>query len=134
MPSSITSAALSIRFWRRGFETMTFTAVSAPTSRGSSCVPPQAGKSPRKTSGNAKWRTALEIVRALQCNASSTPPPRQAPLMAATVGNGNARNRPNSSWPARAPSIARAGVMCGNSVMSAPAAKKNGLPVITAAR
>ena len=33
-----------------------------------------------------------------------------------------------------APSMARAGVMFGNSVMSAPAAKKNGLPVINAAR
>ncbi|OLE01686.1 MAG: hypothetical protein AUG91_00635 [Actinobacteria bacterium 13_1_20CM_4_69_9] len=97
-------------------------------------MPPQAGKRPRNTSGNAKWRTELAIVRAVQCSASSTPPPRHAPLIAATVGNGSARSRPNSSCPARAPSTARSRVMFGNSVMSAPAAKKNGLPVMTAAR
>ena len=51
-------APVSIRFCRSGFETITLTAASGPTSRGSSCVPPQAGKSPRKTSGNAKCRTA----------------------------------------------------------------------------
>src|SRR3954470_18831473 len=133
MPSSATSAAFSIRFWRSGFETITLIAASGPTSRGSSCVPPHAGKRPRNTSGKPKCRTAVEIVRVLQCNASSTPPPRHAPLIAATVGKGSARRRPKSSCPARAPSTARSRVMSGNSVMSAPAAKKNGLPVMTAA-
>src|SRR4051794_16452059 len=110
---------------------MNFTAVSAPTSRGTSCVPPQAGTMPRKHSGQAKWRTADEIVRASQWSASSTPPPRHAPLIAATVGNGSALIRPKSSCPARLPSSASSRVAPGNSVMSAPAAKTNGLPVIT---
>jgi hypothetical protein len=54
-------------------------------------------------------------------------------LIAATVGNGSAAIRPNNSWPARLPSIASSRVISGNSVMSAPAAKKNGFPVMTAA-
>ena len=112
---------------------MNFTAVSAPTRRGTSCVPPHAGTIPRKHSGQAKCRTAVEIVRASQWSASSTPPPRQAPLTAATVGYGSARIRPKSSCPARLPSAASSGVAPGNSVMSAPAAKTNGLPVITSA-
>src|SRR4051794_4809073 len=133
MPSSRTSAALSIRFWRSGFDTITLIATSGPTRRGSSCVPPQAGKRPRKTSGNAKWRTALETVRALQCSASSTPPPRHAPLTAATVGNGSARIRANSAWPTRLPSRASSASACGNSFTSAPAENQNGLPVTTRA-
>jgi hypothetical protein len=52
-----------MRFWRSGFSTMNFTAASAPISCGISHVPPQAGMIPRKTSGEAKWRTAVEIVR-----------------------------------------------------------------------
>ena len=88
------------------------------------------GRPPETRSGE------LQSTSSAPCSASasSTPPPRHAPLIAATVGNGSARSRPNSSCPARAPSIARSRVMSGNSVMSAPAAKKNGLPVITAAR
>ena len=39
------------------------TASSAPTSCGTSCVPPQPGMSPRKTSGQAKCRTDDAIVR-----------------------------------------------------------------------
>jgi len=88
---------------------------------------------PRKHSGQAKWRTALEIVRASQCRAISTPPPRQAPLIAATVGYGSARIREKSSWPARLPATASSRVAFGNCVMSAPAAKTNGLPVRTSA-
>ena len=133
IPSSATCGPVSIRFWRIGFSTITLIAAAGPTSRGRSCVPPHAGKRPRNTSGVAKWRTAVEIVRAVQCNASSTPPPRHAPLIAATVGNGNVRKRENSSCPLRLPARARSGVMPGNSVMSAPAAKNNGFPVITAA-
>jgi hypothetical protein len=41
--------------------------------------------------------------------------------------------RPKSSWPARLPSMASSCVAFGNSVMSAPAAKTKGLPVITSA-
>ena len=116
-----------------GLATMNLTAVSAPTSRGTSCVPPQAGTIPRKHSGHAKCRTAVEIVRASQWSAISTPPPRQAPLTAATVGYGSARMRPKSSCPARLPSIASSRVAPGNCVTSAPAAKTNGFPVRTSA-
>ena len=97
-------------------------------------MPPQAGKIPRKTSGHAKWRTAEEIVRAEQASATSTPPPRQAPLIAATVGNGSSPMRVNSSCPAREPKIASSrSRIFGNSFMSAPAANTNGLPVSTIA-
>jgi hypothetical protein len=75
----------------------------------------------------------VEIVRASQCKAISTPPPRQAPLIAATVGYGSARMRPKSSWPARLPWIACSRVASGNPVRSAPAAKTNGFPVRTSA-
>ena len=52
------------------------------------------------------------------------PPPRQAPLIAATVGNGSARMRSKSSWPARLPSArGLGGCTFGNSSMSAPAQK-----------
>jgi len=120
-----------MRFWRIGLATMNFTAVSTPTSRGTSCVPPQAGRIPRKHSGQAKCLTPVEIVRASQWSASSTPPPRHAPLIAATVGYGSARIRPKRSCPARLPSSASSRVARGNSVTSAPAANTNGLPVIT---
>ena len=56
-PASNACGPVSIRFWRSGFSTMNFTACSAPTSCGTSCVPPQPGMRPRKTSGQAKWRT-----------------------------------------------------------------------------
>ena len=86
------------------------------------------------TSGKPKWRTFDAIVRASQCSASSRPPPRQAPLIAATVGNGSARIRANSSWPARVPSIASSFErMPENASMSAPTQKTNGLPVTTIA-
>ena len=45
------------RFCLSGLSTMSFTAALAPTRRGTSCVPPQAGKSPRNTSGKPTWRT-----------------------------------------------------------------------------
>ena len=107
MRSSTTSAARSIRFCRNGFVTITLIAVAGPASCGSSCVPPHAGKRPRKTSGNATCLTAVEIVRAEQCSASSSPPPRQAPLTAATVGNGSERTRAEQRVP-RAAAFSRA--------------------------
>ena len=74
------------------------------------------------------------IVRASQCKASSRPPPRQAPLTAATVGNGSARMRPKRSWPARVPwSASSAERTRANSSMSAPTQKTNGFPVTTIA-
>ena len=62
-PASNARRASSMRFWRSGFSTTNVTACSAPTSCGTSCVPPQPGMSPRKTSGQAKWRTEDAIVR-----------------------------------------------------------------------
>src|SRR6187397_2415432 len=110
------------------------TASSAPTSWGTSCVPPHPGMSPRKTSGQAKWRTDDAIVRKSQWSAISTPPPSAAPLIAATVTNGRSRIRPKSSCPARPPSRARSGSIAPNSPMSAPTAKTNGLPVSNSPR
>ena len=134
MPSSTASTAVSSLFWRSGFRTITFAAASGPTSRGSSCVPPQPGMIESATSGKPTWRTFAAIVRASQWSASSRPPPRQAPLIAATVGNGSARMRANRPWPARVPSSASSGDRTFvNSSMSAPTQKTNGLPVNTAA-
>ncbi len=121
-------------FWRSGFATISFTAWAGPISCGASWVPPQPGMIPRKTSGKPKWRTEVEIVRAEQCSEISSPPPRQAPLIAATVGYGSVRMRAKRSCPARLPSIAVSRSRTfGNSVMSAPAAKTNGFPVSTIA-
>ena len=99
----------------------------------SPAVPAHAGKRPRNTSGKPRCRTVLAIVRAEQWSASSSPPPRQAPLIAATVGNGSRAIRAKSTWPARLPSAAISGEIAGNSSMSAPAQNQNGLPVKTAA-
>ncbi len=131
-PISSASRARRSLFWRSGFWTTSATAACGPISRGVSCVPAQAGNSPRNTSGKPRWRTVLAAVLAVQWSASSSPPPRHAPLTAATVGNGSVRIRSNSSWPARLPSAAVSGVTCGNSSMSAPAQNQNGLPVNTA--
>src|SRR5579862_4694796 len=131
MPSSKASFALSSRFCRSGLRTMTRAAASGPISRGSSCVPPQPGMIDSATSGKPTWRTSDEIVRAVQWSASSSPPPRQAPLIAATVGNGSAWMRENSPWPARIPS--RGSSTRPSSSMSAPTQNTNGLPVMTAA-
>ena len=53
MPSSTASTAVSSLFWRNGLRTITFAAASGPTSRGSSCVPPQPGMIESATSGEA---------------------------------------------------------------------------------
>ena len=70
-----------------------------------------------------------------QCSAISTPPPRQAPLIAASVGNGQ-RAQPAEQLVAGAARLrARARrVTSGNWSMSAPAQKTNGLPVSTQRR
>ena len=53
MPSSSASFGLSILFWFNAFSKITVTASLAPIRFGSSCVPPQPGNRPRKTSGSA---------------------------------------------------------------------------------
>ena len=47
-------------FWASAFSTITPTAASMPIRFGSSCVPPQPGTRPRKTSGKAT--TAVEAM------------------------------------------------------------------------
>ena len=53
MPSFAAFGPGVILFCARAFSTMTVTAGSMPIRFGSSCVPPQPGTSPRKTSGKA---------------------------------------------------------------------------------
>ena len=97
-------------------------------------MPPQAGMIESATSGKPMWRTFEASVRAVQCSASSSPPPSAAPLIAATVGKGSERIRPKSPCPARMPSRASSAErVFANSSMSAPTQKTNGLPVNTAA-
>ena len=59
MPSFAAFGAGSILFCASAFSTTTVTAGSMPIRFGSSCVPPQPGISPRKTSGNATMAPAL---------------------------------------------------------------------------
>ena len=96
-------------------------------------MPPHAGKRPRKTSGKAKCRTAVDIVRAVQCKREL-----DATAEACAVDRRDGRERQRAQAPeqlvSRTCAFDRAVTRdVGNSVMSAPAAKKNGLPVITAA-
>ena len=96
--------------------------------------PAPGGEEPEEDLGEAEVADVRGEVRTSQWSAISSPPPRAAPLTAASVGNGSSRSRPNSSWPALPPSRARSGVIPGNCVMSAPAAKTSGLPVRTRPR
>ncbi len=134
-PISTAWAAWSILFCFSGLVTISSTAAAAPTRRGASWVPPQPGMIPRKTSGKPMWRTERARVRKSQWSAISRPPPRAAPLIAASVGYGRSRIAAKASWPALAPARASSGVLIsGNSVRSAPTAKTNGLPVSTRPR
>ncbi len=101
-PSSSACVAPIIRFWLSGLSTMQLhRRLGADEPRHELRAAP-AGKSPRSTSGKAKWRTFEASVRTSQWSAISSPPPSAAPLTAASVGNGSSRSRPKSSWPASA--------------------------------
>ena len=131
-PSSCASAPLSSLFWRSGFVMISRIAASTPAIRGTSCVPPQAGKSPRNTSGKPKWRTAVEIVRRSQCSAISSAAAEAGAVDRRERGIGQRCDPAEElvAGPAR-----RAAPVSGstpwNSLMSAPAQKTNGLPVST---
>jgi hypothetical protein len=63
MPSSMTSAAFSVRLFLSGFSMTTLRAFSMPMRFGSSHAPPQPGMIPRKTSGSATAGTDSSTVR-----------------------------------------------------------------------
>jgi len=70
----------------------------SPTARGSRCVPPHPGISPSITSGSPSFVCpSSRATRCRQASANSSPPPRQGPWIAATVGNGSRSTRSNSS-------------------------------------
>ena len=110
---------------------MTLRAFSAPISRGSRYVPPQPGTRPRKHSGSASAGTPEEIVRYVQCSATSTPPPIAAPFTNANEGTASSPSRRNTSCPSRAISqrLVAGSEISGTPLRSAPTAKMNGLPV-----
>ena len=60
-------------------------ALPRPTTRDSRCVPPLPGIMPRETSGNPSLAPST-ATRMSQASASSQPPPRAKPLMAAITG------------------------------------------------
>ena len=92
-----------------------------PTSRGRRCVPPDPGTTPRMTSGSPSCAVGA-AMRQRQASASSRPPPRHAPLIAAMTGTGA-----DSS---AATTAGRSGDTIGrpNSPASAPAAKISPAP------
>ena len=129
IPSFAAFGAGVILFCASAFSTMTVTAGSMPIRFGSSCVPPQPGTRPRKTSGKATIAVDA-IVRYWQCSASSRPPPSATPLTKANVGTPASFSRRNTRCPASAISrAAAASVTDGTPERSAPTAKMNGLPV-----
>ena len=72
---------------------------AAPTTRGRRCVPPAPGVTARRTSGSPSLARS-EAMRRSQHSASSRPPPRALPSIAAIVGIGSSASRratPDSS-------------------------------------
>ena len=100
-----------------------------PTSRGSRCVPPQPGISPRVTSGKpSAQRRSSETSRHVVVIANSRPPPRQAPSITLTVGTRSASSRLNRRCPRPMKASATSGrIRVRSSLMSAPAMKQPGL-------
>src|SRR5690606_30362842 len=109
-----------------------------PIRRGRRCVPPPAGITPSCTSGWPRrvfeWSVA---IRYEQASASSLPPPRHAPWIAATTGFPRwvfSRSRPSkAAWAARMASVPVSGVSSANHLMFAPARKSGFADVITTA-
>jgi hypothetical protein len=99
-------------------------AFASGMARGSRWVPPAPGMMAQRTSGspNVAWGTAM---RRSHARASSMPPARQWPLMAAIMGFQISSPRvippsPRSLWLRRRPSPNAAGIIC---LRSAPAEK-----------
>ena len=96
-------------------------AAPMPTRRGRRCVPPDPGTTPRITSGSPSCAD-LSAMRQRQASASSSPPPRQAPRMAASTGN-----RDDSMAATTCGRVGSVGAAL-NSPASAPAAKMRPAP------
>jgi hypothetical protein len=64
---------------------ITSNATRTPHSRDNRCVPPAPGINPMRTSGSP-YRTVESAIRYCAHNASSSPPPRHAPVKATTTG------------------------------------------------
>mmetsp|Transcript_20579 Transcript_20579/g.64289 ORF Transcript_20579/g.64289 Transcript_20579/m.64289 type:complete len:503 (-) Transcript_20579:5-1513(-) len=107
---------------------MILIAGAQPMRRGSRCVPPAPGSSPRWTSGSPHF-AALDMTRQWQASATSSPPPSAVPCIAATVGiealSSRSITSPSVGW-VRWPPVA-------NSAMSAPAGKVMPSPARTSA-
>ena len=107
--------------------------VARPTRRGRRCVPPAPGTRPSITSGSPiDVFGSSEATRYRHARASSVPPPRQVPWIAATTGTRQPSSRSKIAWPAReSASPSSAEPMRVKSLMSAPAMKLSGLPLRT---
>src|SRR5919106_4018263 len=113
-----------------------YSARPSPTSRGSRWVQPPPGMSPSLISGCPSCESS-EATRMSHAIASSSPPPRQNPWMAATNGVRALSMRAPSFWIPRAepPSAGGASRREGNSEMSAPATNaRSPAPLRTIAR
>ena len=113
-PVSIRSSA----FWR-------------PMRRGSRCVPPVPGSSPRVTSGRPMRYEPSAAIRKSQQSAISRPPPRQCPLIAATTTFGVLSNLPIASFAQTTNALCASRLPLANTEMSAPAEKKRSLALRT---
>ena len=75
-------------------------AAGRPMRRGKRTEPPQAGRIPSCVSGRPIFvDLSSEATRQSQASASSQPPPRQTPLIAATDGIGSRSSRVKIRWP-----------------------------------
>ncbi len=107
-------------------ETIISSARSTPATRGSRWVPPAPGRMPSFTSGRPSLASGA-ATRWVQVRASSSPPPKATPWIAATTG---------FLQPSRISSTSCSdGDMGGlvNSVMSAPPEKPRPAPISTMA-
>ena len=105
-----------------------FNALSSPMRRGRRCVPPAPGRSPSLTSGRPSDASGA-ATRKCAPIASSKPPPRHCPAIAATTGFGLFST--SAITTRRFGSRSAAGVP--NSVTSAPPEKARAVPVSTIA-
>ena len=96
-----------------------------PTKRGKRCVPPHPGIMPNLTSGKPILVFGLSVAkRKLHANASSQPPPTQAPSITATVVCGNCSRALKIFNPCCAFSFAISTLsICCSSSIAAPAIK-----------
>ena len=90
-----------------------------PIRRGRRCVPPPPGRIPNSTSGSPS-RESSAPTRKSQARASSNPPPRAYPLMAAMVARGRLARASRARWKL-APTVSAPAPP--SSAISAPAAK-----------